>query len=111
MAEDSLLTVLSTPSPPHLPPPTVAENLDPSKEQIMMLNNGCLCCTVRDDLVGMLEQLVGLKGRHCLLSGTACCLLGLRIVGGLGLHRTQWPRGCLQVLAFLEACCGEWRTP
>ena len=28
----------------------------------MMLNNGCLCCTVRDDLVGMLEKLVSERG-------------------------------------------------
>lgn len=38
--------------------PAVEEALDPSKEQIMMLNNGCLCCTVRDDLVDMLNKLV-----------------------------------------------------
>lgn len=25
---------------------------------IMMLNNGCLCCTVKDDLLDMLEELV-----------------------------------------------------
>ncbi|PRW21134.1 putative GTP-binding -like isoform A [Chlorella sorokiniana] len=36
---------------------SVEEALDPSKEQIMMLNNGCLCCTVRDDLVDMLNTL------------------------------------------------------
>jgi hypothetical protein len=36
----------------------VEESLDPKAEQIMMLNNGCLCCTVRDDLVGMLKTLV-----------------------------------------------------
>ena len=24
-----------------------------------MLNNGCLCCTVRDDLVALLNKLVG----------------------------------------------------
>ncbi|KAI7840554.1 hypothetical protein COHA_005709 [Chlorella ohadii] len=36
---------------------SVEEALDPSKEQIMMLNNGCLCCTVRDDLVDMLNKL------------------------------------------------------
>ena len=28
------------------------------EQQIMMLNNGCLCCTVKDDLLDMLEQLV-----------------------------------------------------
>ena len=27
-------------------------------QQIMMLNNGCLCCTVNDDLIRMLEELV-----------------------------------------------------
>ncbi|KAL4420551.1 hypothetical protein ABPG75_010207 [Micractinium tetrahymenae] len=36
---------------------SVEEELDPSKEQILMLNNGCLCCTVRDDLVEMLNRL------------------------------------------------------
>ena len=36
----------------------MGEALDPAKEQIMMLNNGCLCCTVRDDLVDMLNTLV-----------------------------------------------------
>lgn len=35
----------------------VEEELDPAAEQIMMLNNGCLCCTVRDDLVQMLNKL------------------------------------------------------
>ncbi|KAL4855563.1 COBW domain-containing protein 2 [Chlorella vulgaris] len=35
----------------------VEESLDPKAEQIMMLNNGCLCCTVRDDLVKMLGTL------------------------------------------------------
>ncbi|EFN52681.1 hypothetical protein CHLNCDRAFT_138656 [Chlorella variabilis] len=35
----------------------VEESLDPGAEQIMMLNNGCLCCTVRDDLVSMLNTL------------------------------------------------------
>lgn len=34
------------------------EDLDPGAERIMMLNNGCLCCTVRDDLVDMLNKLV-----------------------------------------------------
>lgn len=37
---------------------TIREDLDPEKEQILMLNNGCLCCTVRDDLVEMLNKLV-----------------------------------------------------
>ena len=37
---------------------SIRQNLDPSKEQIMMLNNGCLCCTVRDDLIEMLNALV-----------------------------------------------------
>lgn len=27
-------------------------------QQIMMLNNGCLCCTVNDDLIRMLAELV-----------------------------------------------------
>jgi G3E family GTPase len=39
----------------------VEESLDPKAEQIMMLNNGCLCCTVRDDLVKMLGTLVSLQ--------------------------------------------------
>ena len=35
------------------------QRLDGKEEQrIMMLNNGCLCCTVREDLVGMLNELV-----------------------------------------------------
>ena len=28
------------------------------EEEIIMLNNGCLCCTVRGDLVRMLEDLM-----------------------------------------------------
>ncbi|KAK9807885.1 hypothetical protein WJX72_012232 [[Myrmecia] bisecta] len=35
--------------------------LEDSEEQIMMLNNGCLCCTVREDLVRMLGELVTRK--------------------------------------------------
>lgn len=31
----------------------------------MMLNNGCLCCTVRDDLVDMLNQLVRASDAVC----------------------------------------------
>lgn len=36
---------------------SVREDLDPDGEQIMMLNNGCICCTVRSDLVDMLTTL------------------------------------------------------
>jgi len=36
---------------------SIQEDLDPKNEQILMLNNGCLCCTVRDDLVQMLNKL------------------------------------------------------
>ena len=36
-----------------------AATLDGREEsRIMMLNNGCLCCTVHEDLVGMLKELV-----------------------------------------------------
>jgi CobW/HypB/UreG, nucleotide-binding domain len=36
-----------------------SQKLDGKEEaRIMMLNNGCLCCTVRDDLVDMLTELV-----------------------------------------------------
>lgn len=36
-----------------------SQRLDGKEEaRIMMLNNGCLCCTVRDDLVDMLNELV-----------------------------------------------------
>ena len=34
------------------------DTLGDGEQQIMMLNNGCLCCTVRDDLVKMLAELV-----------------------------------------------------
>lgn len=30
-------------------------------EDIIMLNNGCLCCTVRGDLVRMISELVNKK--------------------------------------------------
>lgn len=30
-------------------------------EDIVMLNNGCLCCTVRGDLVKMIAELVNTK--------------------------------------------------
>jgi G3E family GTPase len=32
-------------------------------EDIIMLNNGCLCCTVRGDLVRMIADLVNKKGK------------------------------------------------
>lgn len=38
--------------------------------QIMMLNNGCLCCTVRGDLVRILDELV----RHYQSFSSALCL-------------------------------------
>lgn len=37
---------------------SIKEDLDPEEEQIMMLNNGCICCTVRSDLVNMLTTLI-----------------------------------------------------
>ena len=37
---------------------TARDTLGDGEQQIMMLNNGCLCCTVRDDLVKMLAELV-----------------------------------------------------
>jgi len=40
---------------------SVKEDLDPGEEQILMLNNGCICCTVRSDLVDMLSTLVKTK--------------------------------------------------
>lgn len=40
---------------------SVKEELDPQGEQILMLNNGCICCTVRSDLVKMLSELVRLS--------------------------------------------------
>ena len=48
----------------------VREQLDPEQEQIIMLSNGCLCCTIRDDLVEMLEALVS-KCQLCQLGGLA----------------------------------------
>lgn len=46
---------------------SIREDLEPGQEQIMMLNNGCLCCTVRDDLVDMLNRLVSLGTPVCLV--------------------------------------------
>lgn len=34
------------------------DTLPDSGDQIMMLNNGCLCCSVKEDLVQMLNDLV-----------------------------------------------------
>jgi hypothetical protein len=44
------------------------------EQQIMMLNNGCLCCTVKDDLLDMLEQLVrgGYVAEVWLISSLLC---------------------------------------
>jgi hypothetical protein len=49
----------------------VREDLDPGEEQILMLNNGCLCCTVRDDLVQMLNKLVRRPPAAACLAQTA----------------------------------------
>ena len=32
-----------------------------TKEEIFEMNNGCVCCTVRQDLIRILNKLVGLK--------------------------------------------------
>lgn len=34
------------------------DTLPDSGDQIMMLNNGCMCCTVKEDLLRMLSELV-----------------------------------------------------
>ena len=52
--------------------------------QILMLNNGCLCCTVRDDLVAMLEQLV----RWGAVAGCAASRAGLRVTSGMSRQLT-----------------------
>lgn len=44
-------------------------------QQIMMLNNGCLCCTVNDDLIRMLEELV--SPQHVLFGMSNTCILHL----------------------------------
>ena len=48
----------------------VEQELAGTAEKVITLNNGCLCCTVRDDLIGMLNMLV----RHLLflLIATRC---------------------------------------
>jgi hypothetical protein len=48
---------LSCSSPPSFPPPLSYLPQDTGAEEIMLLNNGCLCCTVRGDLVNMLNKL------------------------------------------------------
>lgn len=50
---------------------TARDVLADGEQQIMMLNNGCLCCTVRDDLVKMLGELVSARLSH---SQAACVL-------------------------------------
>ena len=65
------------------------ESLPDSGDQIMMLNNGCMCCTVKEDLVEMLNDLVNSLAHHT-------CWLGWKSVGvGVGVG---W--GALQ----LHAC-------
>ncbi len=50
-----------------------SQRLDGKEEaRIMMLNNGCLCCTVRDDLVDMLTELVSLWLTHRLHAASGC---------------------------------------
>lgn len=34
------------------------ESVEGGEAQVMMLNNGCLCCTLNEDLVNMLFELV-----------------------------------------------------
>lgn len=40
---------------------SLVANHSSSNEDIIMVNNGCLCCTVRGDLVKMLLELVKKK--------------------------------------------------
>lgn len=60
-----------------------SQKLDGKEEaRIMMLNNGCLCCTVRDDLVDMLSELVGLcmGDRYSSTWSSACHQLQLLVM-------------------------------
>lgn len=41
------------------------DTLPDSGDQIMMLNNGCMCCTVKEDLVVMLNDLVSRSQLLC----------------------------------------------
>lgn len=45
------------------------DTLPDSGDQIMMLNNGCLCCSVKEDLVLMLNDLVSslIRFQNCLI--------------------------------------------
>lgn len=54
-----------------------SQKLDGKEEaRIMMLNNGCLCCTVRDDLIDMLTELVGCPPPPGLTwTPNRCCVL------------------------------------
>ena len=48
------------------------------QEDIMMLNNGCICCTVRGDLVKMIVELVNTKRDmfdHIIIETTGAILL------------------------------------
>ncbi|KAL6760039.1 hypothetical protein V8C86DRAFT_3090655 [Haematococcus lacustris] len=39
--------------------PGLGEVVEGSQDTVMQLSNGCLCCTVRDDLIQALNRLVG----------------------------------------------------
>lgn len=52
---------------------TARDTLADGEQQIMMLNNGCLCCTVRDDLVKMLAELVR-PATPSFSTSCPCCL-------------------------------------
>lgn len=76
------------------------ESLPDSGDQIMMLNNGCMCCTVKEDLVEMLNDLVsGLLLRLCIMPGglifslmpANCCIIGGVAKGQRALHQFSDP--------------------
>lgn len=53
-----------------------------SNEEIVMVNNGCLCCTVRGDLVKMLLELVTKKGDkfdHIVIETTGNLIFHLKL--------------------------------
>ena len=73
-----------------------SQRLDGREEaRIMMLNNGCLCCTVRDDLVDMLTELVSALAGW-LHSGArapdALCPASYERCAMRLLHRSSWSR-------------------